>query len=90
MPKLKWSDSSSEGKILKRITTAIDKKTSADKLEPKSIDDLLEIGRKMAYISMQKSNLAKNYDWEIRIKNLENIAKLSSEHEQAVEIKQSK
>lgn len=54
----KWSVSAYEGKILKRITEAIDKKTSAEALEKKDLDDILEIGRKIAYISMQKSNLA--------------------------------
>jgi len=81
LPKTKWSDSSSEGKILKRITTAIERKTSAKTLETKSLDDLLQLGRQMAYISVQKSNLAKNSDFEERIKKLENIAMITHDKE---------
>jgi len=84
MPKTKWSDSSSEGKILKRITTALDKKTKADKLDQMDIEKLLELGKRMAYISVQKSNLAKNSDFEERIKKLEKIAMLTHDEEEEI------
>ena len=86
MTKLKWSDSRSEGLILKRITTAIDKKTTTEKLNDLSLDDLMELGRQMAYISVQKSNLAKNSDWEIRITDLEKARQNVEEKQAAIEL----
>lgn len=86
-PKEKWSSSRSEGLILKRITTAINNKTSAEALKKKDIDELLEIGRKMAYISMQKSNLAKNTDMEERLEKLEKARKFVEEKQEEIELK---
>lgn len=87
MTKDKWSDSASEGKILKRITTAINNKTSAQKLGKMDLDKLLEIGRQMSYISVQKSNLAKNSDWELRITDLEKARQFVEEKQNAIELK---
>jgi hypothetical protein len=66
----KWSVSAHEGRILKRITNAIDKKTKQKDLDNLPIEQLMEMGKKIAYISMQKSNLAKNSDWEERLNEI--------------------
>jgi len=83
----KWSDSTREGIILRRITRAIARKTQPRMLDDVSLNELLEIGRQMAYISVQKSNLAKNTDWEMRITDLEKARKFVEEKQSEIELK---
>lgn len=83
----KWSASSSEGKILKRISRAIDRKTKPDSLDKMDLEELLSLGKQMAYISVQKSNLAKNSDWEDRITALEKARRYVEEKQAEIEMK---
>jgi len=72
----KWSDSSKEGKLLKRIMTRLDKreKKMDDNMD---LDTLMDFAKAVAYVAEKKSNLAKNADWEKRIKILEKAAMMS-------------
>ncbi len=75
----KWSDSSTEGKLLKRITIRLDKFEKKMK-EPETYNDmeeLLKFARSVAYVAEKKSNIAKHADWEKRIKVLEDKASLA-------------
>ncbi len=75
----KWSDSSKEGKLLKRIVNRLDKYEKKMK-EPETYDDmeeLLKFARSVAFVAEKKSNIAKHADWEKRIKVLESKASLA-------------
>lgn len=75
----KWSESSTEGILLKRVVARLDKYEKNMK-EPETNDDieaLLKFARSVAYVAEKKSNIAKHSDWEIRIKILEDKASLA-------------
>ncbi len=75
----KWSESSTEGKLLKRIVKRLDTFEKNMK-EPRDFDEmenLLKFARSVAYVAEKKSNIAKHADWEKRIKVLEDKASLA-------------
>lgn len=75
----KWSDSSKEGKLLKRIVTRLDKfeKNMKDPETYEDMENLLKFARSVAYVAEKKSNIAKHADWEKRIKILEEKASMA-------------
>jgi len=63
---VKWSESSTEGKLLKRIVKRLDKFEKKMK-EPDNyaeMEELLQFARSVAYVAEKKSNIAKHADWE--------------------------
>lgn len=72
----KWSDSSSEGRLMARIIVRLSKKEKVMPENPK-LADLTNLAKTIAYVAEKKSNLAKNSDWEERIVRLEKMAMLA-------------
>jgi len=75
----KWSESSTEGKLLKRIVKRLDtyEKKMKDPENYDQMEELLKFARSVAYVAEKKSNIAKHADWEKRIKLLEDKASLA-------------
>lgn len=75
----KWSESSTEGKLLKRIMKRLDRyeKNLKDPTSDEEMEKLLKFARSVAFVAEKKSNLAKHSDWEKRIKTLEEKASLA-------------
>ena len=78
MANKKWSETAPEGLMLKRILTMLDKKRK--KLDRKgqdpSLADITLLARTVAYVAEKKTNLAKQTDWEDRLKVVEHTSHL--------------
>lgn len=66
-----------------RITKRLAKKEKRMADNP-SMDDLITLAKTIAYVSEKKSNLAKNSDWENRIKRLEKAAMFTPAKEEEI------
>lgn len=86
MPKVKWSESTPDGKLLARmlryakkleikIEDAMDTVDTKDMLESESFDKLfdkyLRLMHRVALAGKAKKDIARSTDWEVRLKELE-------------------
>ena len=72
MGNTKWSDSSKEGKLLRRI---LDRLNRREKKMPEDIDlnTLVTFAKSVAFVAEKKANLSHKTDLEERLKYLESL-----------------